>query len=157
MGKRLFMSLLSFTLIWGAVYAAADKKIAIKTDDGVYGRSLSELRCVKLNDGVMLLNFHDGTSLSWDTDKVLCVTLSGESGGNTTYLGTLSATPLLNIAGSKLVVRTASRQALLLYSVDGKLLHSASCCGEETIDLSGFTAGVFIVNINGNIYKIIHR
>ena len=78
------MSLLPFTLIWGALYAAADKKIAIKTDDGVYGRSLSELRCVKLNDGVMLLNFHDGTSLSWDTDKVLCVTLSGESGGNTT-------------------------------------------------------------------------
>lgn len=157
MGKRLFVSLLSFTLILGIAHASADKKIAVKTAAGVSDCSLSELRCVKFNDGIMLLNFYDGSSLSWDTGEVHSLTLSGESGGNTTSLSAPSTASLLNIADNKLVVRTVTRQALLLYSADGKLLHSASCCGEETIDLSAFPAGVLVVNINGNIYKIINR
>lgn len=157
MGNRNLCALLFFSLFCGTLFAAADKKIVVETANGTADFSLSEIRCVKFNDDIMSINMHDGSALSWNTDDVVCMRVDGEQGGNVTSIGNMPADAMFEKQGSCIVVRSASRQALLLYSADGVLLYSSSFCGEEAIELSKYPRGVYILNVNGHIYKIINR
>lgn len=157
MGNKLFLSMLAAVLFAGTISASTDKKIVIETASGVSESSLSELRCMKFDNGSMMLALLDGTIVGWNTDEVVKITIAECTGGVETSLNGICNAPQLCRTGNAIIVRSPSCQVLLLYSDAGEVLYRTSFCGEEIIDMSSFPEGLYILNVNDQAYKIINR
>lgn len=149
--------LLSLLFIGFSAYAAADEDIIIKTADGNSVSSLQGLKCMRFDGDVMLLDMKDGSSKSWSTDDIDRITFTHTGSGNTNSIWGVTAAVTYKSDNKYIVINSRNTLFAWLYTINGKVVHYQACCGESLIDVSHLPAGVYILNVNGETYKIVKR
>lgn len=134
-----------------------DEDIVVRTADGTSCSLLRNLKCMRFDGEVMLLDMKDGSSKSWSTDEVDCITFSHTGNGNTNSIWGVNASVAYKADSKKIVINSRYCLFARLYALDGKVVCSQACCGESFIDVSHLSAGVYILDVNGETYKIVKR
>ena len=149
--------ILSICISMFAVFAFSENenRVVVETATGVSDCQLGKIKCMRFDDDVMLLDMKDGSTRSWNTGDVVRITFGLDN--IDTSLDLLSANGKFEFVGNELVIRNNAYQPVLLFDSNGKVVYTASCCGGLTVDMSVYPAGVFLLNINGQVYKIVNR
>ena len=138
-------------------FSAADKGIVVKTVSGISSSSFGDIRCMRFEGGIMVLDMKDGSTKSYDTDNVSLMTFGYVDGDSTTSILPFGIVASCRIEGCSLIINASSYQSVLLFTSAGKIVYGTSCCGECVIDMSQFARGIYVLNINGQVYKIVNR
>ena len=154
--KRFFL----FFLVNAAIASAAatpDKNIVVKTSDGSATCALKAIRRITFEDGMMLVDMKDGSAYSWNTDWVNCVTL-GESGpGQDTGIAGVMQSAVFAVTDNVLNVECSTLTRVQLCSCDGKVVYDAICTGSFSFDMATLPAGIYLLKLDSNTYKILNR
>lgn len=153
--KKVLSGILFVLLFSVQVFSSTDKGFAVKTVAGISSFPIGEIKCMCFKEGIMVLEMKDGSTKSYDTASVSLMTFSYIDG--TTSIFPIDAVASYRIEGSNLIINASSYQSVLLFTSDGKIVYGTSCCGECVIDMSRFAKGVYVLNVNGQVYKIVNR
>ena len=140
-----------------SAFALPDKEIVIRTADGNSSSLLKEIKCIRFEDETMLLDMNDGSAKSWNTDDVNCITFMYSENGNTSSIGITNTAVTFNFDGKRIFINSHYYLPVLLHSIDGKAVYCQPCCGESVIEMSELPSGIYILNVNGQTYKIVNR
>ena len=139
-----------------SAFALPDKEIVIRTADGNSSSLLKDIKCIRFEGETMLLDIKDGSSKSWNTEDINCITIAYAENNTTSISGTNTAVTF-NFDGKRIFINSHYYLPVLLYTVDGKAVYCQPCCGESVIEMSELPSGIYILNINGQTYKIVNR
>ncbi|MBR4988551.1 MAG: hypothetical protein IKY85_01430 [Bacteroidaceae bacterium] len=155
--RKMLLGMLFVLLFSVQAFSAADNGIVVKTVFGISSSSFAEIKCIRFEDGIMVLDMKDGSTKSYDTDNISLMTFGYVDGDGTTSILPFGIVASCRIEGSNLIINASSYQSVLLFTSDGKIVYGTSCCGECVIDMSRFAKGVYVLNVNGQVYKIVNR
>ena len=154
--KRFFLLLLINAAI-ASTAAVPDKNIVIKTSDGSATCALKAIRRITFQDGMMLVDMKDGSAYSWNTDWVDCVTLGeGTPGEGTSVAGVLQSA-VFTVTDNVLSVDCCAQTRIQLCACDGKVVYDAVCTGAFSLDMATLPAGIYLLKLDSNTYKILNR
>ena len=154
--KRFFLLLLINAAI-ASTAAVPDKNIVIKTSDGSATCALKAIRRITFQDGMMLVDMKDGSAYSWNTDWVDCVTLGeGTPGQGTSVAGVLQSA-VFAVTDNVLSVDCCAQTRIRLCACDGKVVYDAVCTGAFSLDMATLPAGIYLLKLDSNTYKILNR
>ena len=154
--KRFFLLLLINAAI-ASTAAVPDKNIVIKTSDGSATCALKAIRRITFQDGMMLVDMKDGSAYSWNTDWVDCVTLGeGTPGQETSVVGVLQSA-VFAVTDNVLSVDCCAQTRIQLCACDGKVVYDAVCAGAFSLDMATLPAGIYLLKLDNNTYKILNR
>jgi hypothetical protein len=137
--------------------AIPDKNIVIKTSDGSATCALKAIRRITFEDGMMLIDMKDGSAYSWNTDWVNCVTLGeAESNLETGIVGVLQSA-VFTVTDNVLSVDCCAQTRIQLCACDGKVVYDAVCTGAFSLDMATLPAGIYLLKLDCNTYKILNR
>lgn len=154
--KRFFLLLLINAAI-ASTAAVPDKNIVIKTSDGSATCALKAIRRITFQDGMMLVDMKDGSAYSWNTDWVDCVTLGeGTPGEGTSVVGVLQSA-VFAVTDNVLSVDCCAQTRIQLCACDGKVVYDAVCTGAFSLDMATLPAGIYLLKLDSNTYKILNR
>lgn len=156
MKKVLFFFLLS--LFVPALYAARqnDKKIVVKVAEGYSEYPLGSVRCIKFNNGNVVLYLYGNNSETWLSETVKCMLFDEyESTDETSATGIIGESFRFN--GKVLTIESAAPIQVQLFTVEGNLLVDTVCNGSFSLDASAYPCGMYLIVIDGCTYKIINR
>ena len=154
--KRFFLLLLINAAI-ASTAAVPDKNIVIKTSDGSATCALKAIRRITFQDGTMFVDMKDGSAFSWNTDWVNCVTLGeGTPGQETSVVGVLQSA-VFAVADNVLSVDCCAQTRIQLCACDGKVVYDAVCTGAFSLDMATLPAGIYLLKLDSNTYKILNR
>ena len=136
-------------------FSENDNRIVVEPTTGVSDCRLCKIKCMRFDNDVMLLDMKDGSTKSWNTDDVVRITFGLDN--INTSLDLLSANGKFEFVGNELVIRNNAYQPVLLFDSNGKIVYTSSCCGRLVVDMSVYPAGMYLLNINGKVYKIVNR
>ena len=154
--KRFFLLLLINAAI-ASTAAVPDKNIVIKTSDGSATCALKAIRRITFQDGMMLVDMKDGSAYSWNTDWVDCVTLGeGTPGEGTSVVGVLQSA-VFAVTDNVLSVDCCAQTRVQLCACDGKVVYDAVCTGAFSLDMATLPAGIYLLKLDSNTYKILNR
>lgn len=139
-----------------SAFALPDKEIVIRTADGNSSSLLKDIKCIRFEGETMLLDIKDGSSKSWNTEDINCIAIAYAENNTTSISGTNTAVTF-NFDGKRIFINSHYYLPVLLYTVDGKAVYCQPCCGESVIEMSELPSGIYILNINGQTYKIVNR
>ena len=154
--KRFFLLLLINTAILSAA-AAPDKELVVKSADATSSSALKSIRRITFNQGMMLVDMKDGSSMSWNTDWVNCVVFGDSEPGEETTVDGVTHTAAFWVKYGVLHVNSCSSAAVQLCGCDGKVVYDGICAGELSLDMNSLPAGVYVLKLDGCTYKIINR
>ena len=130
-------------------FSENDNRIVVETATGVSDCRLGKIKCMRFDNDVMLLDMKDGSTKSWNTDDVVRITFGLDN--INTSLDLLSANGKFEFVGNELVIRSNAYQPVLLFDSNGKIVYTSSCCGGLVVDMSVYPAGMYLLNINGQV------
>lgn len=137
-----------------SVMAAPDKKLVMKTSDGASACAIKYIKCITFENGVMLVGMKDGSVASWNTDWLDCVMFGdGEETGVATVVSPVSFT----VKGNVLFIDCSVPATVQLCTFDGKVLLDGVCNGNFSFDMNPLPSGMYLLKIDGCIYKIMNR
>ena len=137
-----------------SVTAANDKKLVMKTSAGASACAIRDIKCITFEDGVMLVGMKDGSVANWNTDWLDSVVFgAGEETGVATVVSPASFTVKDNL----LYVDGCVPVVVQLTTCDGKVLLDGVCNGNLSFDMSSLPSGIYLLKIDGCIYKIMNR
>ena len=151
--KRLFLFLFIINII--PAVATPDKELVVVCSDATSRSSLKSIRRITFNDGMMLVDMKDGSSMSWNTDWVNCV-MFGENGLETTVDGVAFST-FFEVKDNVLLVDCSASMRVQLCMCDGKVVYDGVCTGKTCLDMNSLPAGMYVLRLDGCTYKIINR
>lgn len=154
--KRVFLLLLINTTIL-SVAAAPDKELVVMASDATSSSALKSIRRITFNQGMMLVDMKDGSSMSWDTDWVNCVVFGDCEPGEETTVAGVANSVAFSVKDGMLHVNSCSSAAVQLCCCDGKVVYDGLCAGELSLDLNSLPAGVYVLKLDGCTYKILNR
>ena len=149
--------LLTLLLSCFSAFVFADEDIIIKAADGSSSSLLRNIKSMRFDGNVMLLDMKDGSSKSWSTDDVDCITFTHTGNGNTNSIWGVNVSVAYKADSKKIIINSRYFLFARLYDLDGKIVCSQACCGESFIDVSHLSVGVYVLNVNGETYKIVKR
>ena len=149
--------LLLILLLGFSVSVMSREDIIVRTAEGSSSLLLSDIKCMRFDGGTMLLDMKDGSAKSWSTGDVDCVSFSHTGNGGTNSVWGTEATVTYRPDGKRIVIESRYCLSVRLYSINGVAVCSRTCCGETVIDMSHLPAGVYILNVKGETYKIVNR
>ena len=155
--KKMFC-ILSFMAVAVGVSASTvqDKKIVVRTADGVADYSVKSVCSIKFNDGTVIMNLQDGASQEWAPGVVECMAMEvGEVSPGTAVDAV--AVQDISLAGGVLDVRLSSPAPVVLSTIEGKVLLNVDSQGAFSVRMSAYPAGVYILKVDGRVYKIVNR
>ena len=155
--KKVLSGILFVLLFSVQVFSSTDKGFVVKTVAGISSFPIGEIKCMCFKEGIMVLDMKDGSTKSYDTDNISLMTFGYVDGDGTTSILPFGIVVSCRIEGSNLIINASSYQSVLLFTSDGKIVYGTSCCGECVIDMSRFAKGVYVLNVNGQVYKIVNR
>lgn len=133
-----------------------DKKIVVKSSNGSTEYVVSDIRSMKFNNGDVFINMNDGSVASWPANEINVMSFIYFEPSPETGIKKAESSPF-TISSGVLRVESSLFVPVTLSTVDGKRLFKGYCCGELLLPLSLYPAGVYLLDINGTIYKIINR
>ena len=154
--KRFFL----FFLVNAAIASAAatpDKNIVVKTSDGSATCALKAIRRITFNDGMMLVDMKDGSSMSWNTDWVNCVVFGESEPGQGTAIDAVALSAPFEVKDNMLFVDCNVSTRVQLCMCDGKVVYDCVCTGKTCLDMNSLPAGMYVLRLDGCTYKIINR
>ena len=151
--KRLFLFLFIINII--PAVATPDKELVVVCSDATSRSSLKSIRRITFNDGMMLVDMKDGSSMSWNTDWVNCV-MFGENGQGTAIDAVALSAPF-EVNGNMLFVDCNVSTRVQLCMCDGKVVYDCVCTGKTCLDMNSLPAGMYVLRLDGCTYKIINR
>ena len=155
--KRILFVALFLCAMSCYMLAVPDKDVVVKTTQGNTSSLLGDVKCLRFDGDVMLLDMKDGSTMSWNTDDVACIEFVSTGNSGSTSIGITNASVTFDIEGNKVVVDCSLCLPVLLIAVDGEVVFRQACCGECVIDMSNLPHGVYVLNVNGQVYKIVNR
>lgn len=96
---------------------------------------LRNIKCLRFEGDMMLLDMNDGTVKGWNTDDVSCMTFLRGENVNTSSIGVTNAVTF-KFDGKRILLNSHYYLPVLLYTVDGKAVYCQPCCGESVIEMS---------------------
>lgn len=111
---------------------------------------------MKFNNGDVFINMSDGSVTSWPTEEINAMLFIYFEPSPETGIKKAESSPF-TISSGVLRVESSLFVPVILSTVDGKLLFKGYCSGELLLPLTLYPAGVYLLDINGTIYKIINR
>lgn len=155
--KRFLLLLFLMNAAIASFAAIPDKNIVIKTSDGSATCALKAIRRITFEDGMMLIDMKDGSAYSWNTDWVNCVTLGeAESNLETGIVGVLQSA-VFTVTDNVLSVDCCAQTRVQLCACDGKVVYDAVCTGAFSLDMATLPAGIYLLKLDSNTYKILNR
>lgn len=155
--KRFLLLLFLMNAAIASFAAIPDKNIVIKTSDGSATCALKAIRRITFEDGMMLIDMKDGSAYSWNTDWVNCVTLGeDESNLETGIVGVLQSA-VFTVTDNVLSVDCCAQTRVQLCACDGKVVYDAVCTGAFSLDMATLPAGIYLLKLDSNTYKILNR
>ena len=151
--KRLFLFLFIINII--PAVATPDKELVVVCSDATSRSSLKSIRRITFNDGMMLVDMKDGSSMSWNTDWVNCV-MFGENGQGTAIDAVALSAPF-EVKDNMLFVDCNVSTRVQLCMCDGKVVYDCVCTGKTCLDMNSLPAGMYVLRLDGCTYKIINR
>ena len=152
------IGILFFLFIVGSSAGAhvPDKKIAVRSGAGVKEIAVREIGSIRFRGEEMLLNLKDGSAMSWIVDDVDVMTFLYTDPSDETGIGVCTAGDF-TVSGGVLTIKGNGTLPVQLSTMDGKLLFGGSCNGSLHLPLGEYPAGVYLLNVNGTIHKIMNR
>lgn len=155
--KRFLLLLFLMNAAIASFAAIPDKNIVIKTSDGSATCALKAIRRITFEDGMMLIDMKDGSAYSWNTDWVNCITLGeDESNLETGIVGVLQSA-VFTVTDNVLSVDCCAQTRVQLCACDGKVVYDAVCTGAFSLDMATLPAGIYLLKLDSNTYKILNR
>lgn len=155
--KRFLLLLFLMNAAIASFAAIPDKNVVIKTSDGSATCALKAIRRITFEDGMMLIDMKDGSAYSWNTDWVNCVTLGeDESNLETGIVGVLQSA-VFTVTDNVLSVDCCAQTRVQLCACDGKVVYDAVCTGAFSLDMATLPAGIYLLKLDSNTYKILNR
>ena len=155
--KRFFLLLFLMNAAIASFAAIPDKNIVIKTSDGSATCALKAIRRITFQNGTMFVDMKDGSAFSWNTDWVDCVTLSGSAPGQGTSVAGVLQSPVFTVTDNVLSVDCCAQTRVQLCACDGKVVYDAVCTGAFSLDMATLPAGIYLLKLDSNTYKILNR
>lgn len=154
--KRLFLLfLINVAIASGA--AIPDKNIVVKTSDGSATCALKAIRRITFEDGMMFVNMKDGSAYSWNTDWINCVTLGEYEPEQETGIAGVLQSAVFTVMDNVLSVDCCTLTRVQLCGCDGKVVYDAICTGTLSLDMATLPAGMYLLKLDSNTYKILNR
>ena len=151
--KLLFLFLFFINIM--PVVVAPDKELVVVSSDATSRSSIKSIKRITFDDGLMLVDMKDGSSMSWNTDWVNCV-MFGENGQETTVDGVALSAPF-EVKDNMLLVDCNVSTRVQLCMCDGKVVYDCVCTGKTCLDMNSLPAGMYVLRLDGCTYKIINR
>ena len=158
--KKLYMKLLFLFLLFiniMPVAAIPDKGLVVVSSDATSRYSLKSIRRITFNDGLMLVDMKDGSTFSWNTDRVNCVTLGESEPGQESDITGVLQSAVFTVADNVLSVDCCAQTRVQLCACDGKVVYDVVCTGAFSLDMATLPTGVYVLKLDGCTYKIINR
>lgn len=155
MRKIVYLLLVALFAVDLSAASLPDKKIVVKTSGGETDYPVKSIKSIKFNDGTVVFNLVDGSSVEWSSDAVGCMLFDYYEPQPDTAVDAVVAADF-SFSGGVLNV-TASSAEVSLTTVEGKVVFNGQCRGNLAVQLSAFPKGVYLLNIDGCIYKIVNR
>lgn len=152
-GFLLFVFLLS---VFAVAASLPDKRIVIKSAEGSAEYALKNIKSLKLKDGMFTFNLCDGSSESWSAAYLNSMTFDEYDPSQETGIGDRVA-GTFTMGEGVLEIETAASVPVALLSVDGKVLLSTISDGTFSLRMNDYPKGVYMLSINGVVYKIMNR
>ena len=156
------MRFLLFSLLMLEAFAvqalpAPDKKLVLGTSDGAVEYPVKEIRRITFADGMMSVDMRNGSAFTLGTDSVNSVSFSDYIPSGETDVEPVPASPLFTVQQGKIDLNSASLVAVQVYACDGVVIYDTVCRGALSLDMRPFAQGIYILEIDGKIYKITNR
>ena len=148
---------LLLVLIQTALFSAAatpDKRLVMKTSDGATACAIRDIKCIKFKDGIMFVGMKDGSVVSYSTDWLDNVTFSA---GEETGIATVISPAVFSVRDNVLWVDSSVPVSVQLCACDGKVVFDNMCNGVLSLDMSSLPSGMYLLKLDGSIYKIMNR
>ena len=153
-----FLFLLLFIASVPVVFAALpDKELVIKNSNGAASYAIKNLRRITFNDGAMLVDMKDGSTFSWNTDWVNCVTFGESEPGQGAAIDAVALSASFEVKDNMLFVDCNASSRVQLCMCDGKVVYDGVCTGKTCLDMNSLPAGMYVLRLDGCTYKIINR
>lgn len=152
--KRLFLFL--FIINITPAVATPDKELVVVCD-ATSRSSLKSIRRITFNDGMMLVDMKDGSSMSWNTDWVNCVVFGESEPGQGTAIDAVALSAPFEVKDNMLFVDCNVSTRVQLCMCDGKVVYDCVCTGKTCLDMNSLPAGMYVLRLDGCTYKIINR
>ena len=133
-----------------------DKKIAVRSSAGVKEIAVREIGCIRFRGEEMLLNLKDGSAMSWIVDDVDVMTFLNTDPSDDTGVGVCTAGDI-TVSDGVLTIEGNGTLPVQLSTMEGKQLFNGSCNGSLQLPLGEYPTGVYLLNVNGTIHKIMNR
>ncbi len=154
--KRLFLFLFFINIMHLPVAAGPDKDLVVITSDATSRSGLKSIRRITFENGVMLVDMKDGSSMNWNTDWVSCVMFGENAGPETSVAGVLQST-VFTVTDNVLQVDCCKLTRIQLCACDGNVVYDGMCSGEFSFDMKALPAGIYLLKLDGATYKILNR
>lgn len=155
--KKIFLFFFSCFFCFVASMAATDGKVVVRYGGQCSEFLLGEVKALLFDNGVMSFEMTDGSAKRWNTDEVDCVDFTAFVGTAETAVGVLTDAPCFCFSDGVLKISSSALVSVSLFAADGMLLRETICKEELLIDMRNYSAGVYIINISGSVYKIVNR
>lgn len=156
MRKILFLLVCVFVAFGVAKAGIPDKKIVLKGHGSSVEYILADIVSLKFSNGDVFINMNDGTTASWSTENIGVMSIVYYEPSPETGIGETRFLPFSFSDGSLTIASDMPIQ-VFLSTVDGKILFGGSCNGELHLSLKNYPAGLYLLNADGVIYKIMNR
>ena len=154
--KRFFLFFLINAAI-ASVVAAPDKELVVVSSDATSRSSLKSIKRITFDGGLMLVDMKDGSSMSWNTDWVNCVTFGESEPGQGTAIDAVALSASFEVKDKMLFVDCNASSRVQLCMCDGKVVYDCVCTGKTCLDMNSLPAGMYVLRLDGCTYKIINR
>lgn len=155
--KHIVLALLLIKATIAPVMALPDKELVISGSDGTASCVVKDIRRIVFDDGLMRVDMRNGSFYNWSTDLVDRVLLADYEPDIETSLSGVENEPGFVLSGGVLYIVLPCQSNVRLTACDGKLFRDAVCVGELSIDMRQLPAGIYLLDIDGRIYKIMNR
>ena len=155
--KRLFLLLFFINIMHLPVVAHPDKDLVVIGSDATSRCSLKNIRRITFDNGTMLVDMKDGSTFSWNTDWVNCVTLGESEPGQESDIAGVLQSAVFTVADNVLSVDCCAQTRVQLCACDGKVVYDVVCAGAFSLDMATLPTGVYVLKLDGCTYKIINR
>ena len=155
--KRIVLLLVFIGTAFFTVVAAPDKELSVKSSSGTTSCAIKDIKCITFEDGVMLVSMKNGSAVSWNTDWLNCITFESALPGQETAVMGVALPATFLVRDNVIAVDCCVASLVQLCACDGKVVFEDICTGNFSLDMNALPSGIYLLNIDGRIYKIMNR